>query len=398
MKNFIFLSPNFPANYWRFCANLRQNGMRVLGIGDCPYDELTQDLRNSLDEYYKVSNLGNYDEVFRAVAFFTFKYGKIDYLESNNEFWLERDAALRTEFNITTGPKSEDMEPMKYKSAMKANYAKAGLPTARYHLVDGFDEAKAFANMVGYPVVVKPDNGVGAGSTYRLSADEELEFFFATKDPSVQFIMEEFVDGEVQTYDAIINSKGEPIFETGNVTPNSLMDVMNNADNSVFYIVKDLPEKLLDAGRRTVKAFNVRSRYVHLEYFILKKDQPGLGKAGDVLGLEVNMRPPGGIAPDMENFANGVDVYKIWADMMAFDKTDVPMDRPHYFCGFCGRRDGKDFVMSHEDIMEQYGSKLVMVERVQDALSSIMGNQMYVGLYDSREETLEAFRRMCECK
>jgi len=398
VKNFIFLSPNFPANYWRFCANLRQNGMRVLGIGDCPYDELTQDLRNSLDEYYKVSNLGNYDEVFRAVAFFTFKYGKIDYLESNNEFWLERDAALRTEFNITTGPKSEDMEPMKYKSAMKANYAKAGLPTARYHLVDGFDEAKAFANMVGYPVVVKPDNGVGAGSTYRLSADEELEFFFATKDPSVQFIMEEFVDGEVQTYDAIINSKGEPIFETGNVTPNSLMDVMNNADNSVFYIVKDLPEKLLDAGRRTVKAFNVRSRYVHLEYFILKKDQPGLGKAGDVLGLEVNMRPPGGIAPDMENFANGVDVYKIWADMMAFDKTDVPMDRPHYFCGFCGRRDGKDFVMSHEDIMEQYGSKLVMVERVQDALSSIMGNQMYVGLYDSREETLEAFRRMCECK
>jgi len=398
VKNFIFLSPNFPANYWRFCANLRQNGMRVLGIGDCPYDELTQDLRNSLDEYYKVSNLGNYDEVFRAVAFFTFKYGKIDYLESNNEFWLERDAALRTEFNITTGPKSEDMEPMKYKSAMKANYAKAGLPTARYHLVDGFDEAKAFANMVGYPVVVKPDNGVGAGSTYRLSADEELEFFFATKDPSVQFIMEEFVDGEVQTYDAIINSKGEPIFETGNVTPNSLMDVMNNADNSVFYIVKDLPEKLLDAGRRTVKAFNVRSRYVHLEYFILKKDQPGLGKAGDVLGLEVNMRPPGGIAPDMENFANGVDVYKIWADMMAFDKTDVPMDRPHYFCGFCGRRDGKDFVMSHEDIMEQYGSKLVMVERVEDALSSIMGNQMYVGLYDSREETLEAFRRMCECK
>ena len=238
MKNFVFISPNFPATYWRFCAELRRNGMRVLGIGDCPYDELSYELRDSLDEYYKVSNLENYEEVFRGVAFLTFKHGKIDYLESNNEYWLERDAALRTAFNITTGFQTSDMERMKCKSKMKEFYAKAGIPTARYHLVGDIAQSKAFAAKVGYPVVVKPDNGVGAISTYRLHDDSEMDFFFATKDPSVQFIMEEFVDGEVRTYDAIINSKGEPIFESGNVTLGSLMDVMNNADNSVFYIVK----------------------------------------------------------------------------------------------------------------------------------------------------------------
>ena len=71
MKNFVFLSPNFPETYWMFCNRLKENGMRVLGIGDCPYDNLKQELRDSLHEYYKVSNLENYDEVFRAVAFFT---------------------------------------------------------------------------------------------------------------------------------------------------------------------------------------------------------------------------------------------------------------------------------------------------------------------------------------
>ena len=111
--------------------------MRVLGIGDCPYNELLQELRDSLDEYYKVSSLENYDEVFKAVAFFTFKYGKIDWLESNNEYWLMRDAQLRTEFNITTGPKIQDMRKIKFKSAMKEYYAKAGLPTARWHIVEG---------------------------------------------------------------------------------------------------------------------------------------------------------------------------------------------------------------------------------------------------------------------
>ena len=85
MKNFIFLSPNFPETYWMFCNELKNNGMRVLGIGDCPYDLLKDELKNSLHEYFKVSSLENYDEVFRAVAFFTYKYGKIDYLESNNE-------------------------------------------------------------------------------------------------------------------------------------------------------------------------------------------------------------------------------------------------------------------------------------------------------------------------
>ena len=137
MKNFIFISPNFPVTYWKFCAELKNNGLRVLGIGDCPYDELNQNLRDNLDEYYKVGSLENYDEVFKAVAFFTYKYGKIDWLESNNEYWLERDAKLRTEFNITSGFKSHQIDYIKRKSAMKEYYAKAGIPTARYHLVYG---------------------------------------------------------------------------------------------------------------------------------------------------------------------------------------------------------------------------------------------------------------------
>ena len=83
MKNFVFLSPNFPTNYWKFCKELKENGMRVLGIGDEPYEQLDENVKNSLHEYYKVGSLENYDEVYRAVAFFAFKYGRIDWLESN---------------------------------------------------------------------------------------------------------------------------------------------------------------------------------------------------------------------------------------------------------------------------------------------------------------------------
>ena len=53
MKNFIFISPNFPSNYWKFCRELQNNGVRVLGIGDEAYDSLTADMKGSLTEYYK---------------------------------------------------------------------------------------------------------------------------------------------------------------------------------------------------------------------------------------------------------------------------------------------------------------------------------------------------------
>lgn len=392
MKNFIFISPNFPTNYWKFCAALKKNGMNVLGIGDCPYNQLMPELRGSLNEYYKVSSLENYDEVFRAVAFLTYKHGKIDWLESNNEYWLERDAALRTAFNIETGFKTADMQPVKFKSAMKAYYAKAGIKTARWHLVRDYDGCKDFIAEVGYPVIVKPDNGVGASHTYKLKSDDELNYFFATKDTTL-YIMEEYVNGTVHTYDAIINSKGEPLFETGNVTMDSIMDIVNTRDNSCYYIEKNLPDAMRDIGRRTVAAFGVKSRFVHLEFFVLNEDQPALGKKGDILGLEVNMRPSGGFSADMFNFANSTDVYKIWADMVAYDRSTLSSEgREHFYCCFCGRRDGKNFVMNHAAIMAKYGDRIKMVQRIPKALSDAMADMMYLANLRTEEEKAQYYR------
>lgn len=387
MKNVVFISPNFPANYWHFCKELKNNGMNVLGIGDQPYDELSAELKGSLNEYYKVSSLENYDEVYRAVAFFAFKYGKIEWLESNNEYWLERDAKLRTDFNITTGFHTEDIPRIKFKSKMKEYYEKAGLTVARYHLVDDLEGCRAFIEKVGYPVVAKPDNGVGASHNFKIKNDAELESFYGQRHEGVVYIMEEFVNGIVNSYDAIIDSKGEIMFETGNISLGSIMDIVNEKQNSKFYILKELPEDTRKAGRDTVKAFGVKSRFVHFEFFRLLEDQEGLGKKGDIMALEVNMRPSGGVSPDMINFAHNTDVYKIWADMVAFDYSTKP-EGAHTYCGFIGLRDGKPFAMTHEDIMEKYSGQIKMSERVPDALSGAMGNQMYLATFPTEEELM----------
>ena len=391
MKNCVFISPNFPTNYWKFCRELRNNGLNVLGVGDQPYDELSQELKDSLTEYYKVGSLENYDEVYRAVAFFIFKYGRIDWLESNNEYWLEQNAQLRTDFHITSGFQAEDMPRVKYKSKMKAYYEKAGIPVARYHMVDSEAGCMKFIEQVGWPVIVKPDNGVGASHTYRLDSRDDLRAFLAEWNPQIPYIMEEFIHATVNSYDAIIDSQGNPLFETGNITPMSIMDIVNEADNSIYYILKTLPADTRKAGRAAVKSFGVKSRFIHFEFFRLDRDQPGMGKKGDVVALEVNMRPCGGFTPDMINFAHSTNVYKIWADMIAFDRSTVPVGE-HAFCAFAGRRDGKNFVLDHEALMQKYGENMRMVERIPDALADAMGNQMYVAVFPTQRK-LDAFYR-----
>ena len=388
--NFVFISPNFPKSYWNFCRGLKNNGVNTLAIGDEEYDNLSSELKNSVNEYYKVSSLENYDEVYRACAYFAFKYGHIDWLESNNEYWLLRDAHLRTDFNINTGIKDDKIAGIKYKSAMKEFYKKAGVKTARYYIVtDNYEEVEKFINEVGYPVVVKPNNGVGAAATYKLSNKEELEYFFATYDKNVEYIMEEFINGELLSYDGIAGKNREIIFETAHAYPIPVMDIVNEKKDVMYYSYREIPEDLKEAGRKTVQSFDTNSRFFHCEFFRLLEDKKGLGNKGDIVGLEVNMRPPGGFTPDMMNYANNIDVYQIWADMVTFDKGNFDKNSRPYHCVCLARRDAHKYVFSQEEVIEKYRDSIVMKERMPDIMSAAMGNDMLTARFETLEQCFE---------
>ena len=387
--NFVFISPNFPHTYWNFCDRLKRNGVNVLGIGDCPYDDLEPQLKACLTEYYKVGNMENYDEMYRAVAFFAFRYGKIDWLESNTEYWLEQDAKLREDFNITTGVQPEELSMWKSKSAMKPFYKEAGIPTARNHKVTDIGAAREFLEEIGgFPVIVKPDIGVGAADTWKLESEEDLEWFYDNL-PEHPYVMEEFVYGNIYSYDAICNAEGEVLFESSNWFPPSIADMVNKGLDLAYYTTDVVPEQLREYGRAALKAFKVRSRFVHFEFFRLTQARKNLGEVGDFVGLEVNMRPAGGYTPDMMDFAHNTDVYEIWAEMVAFNERRLPDIGGDRFCAYASRRDIHSYVHSHEEILEKYGSCMKMCERMPDVLSGAMGNQMYTAVLDTIGEVEE---------
>jgi biotin carboxylase len=349
--------------------------VQVLGIADAPYDSLSNQQKESLTEYYRVESLENYDEVFRAVAFFAFRYGRIDWIGSNNEYWLEQDARLRTDFNVTTGIRSDRIRSIKEKSEMKKYYAQGGVPTARQiRAAEGLEAVRQFARLTGYPIIAKPDVGVGASGTYKIEDDGELQRFYDEVGDYRNYVVEEFITGEICSYDAIIDAEGNALFESMTVWPPSIMDIVNLRLDLSYYVDREMPESLRELGRRTVKAFGIWNRFVHLEFFRLDSDREGLGRKGDFVALEVNMRPAGGYTPDMINYAHSTDVYKIWADMVAFGESRTQLGAQQY-CAFASRRDIYQYVHSHEEVLDRYADRMVMCERMPELFSAAMGQQ-----------------------
>ena len=103
----------------------------------------------------------------------------------------------------------------------------------------------------------------------------------------------------------------------------------------------------------------------------------------------------------MFNFANSTDVYKIWADMVAYDHSThhATQGREHfYLLLLAGRRDGKNFVMDHAAIMAKYGDRIKMVQRIPKALAGAMADMMYLANMRTEAEKAEYYRDLLTTK
>ncbi len=373
--NFVAFSPHFPSNYRPFWINLRRMGVNVLGLADAAYDELHPELKNSLNEYYRLTNAHNYDELVRAVGYYTYHYGKIDRLESHNEYWLESDARLRTDFNIK-GLQTSDLARIKRKSEMKKQYLKAAIPVARGRVAGSLQEACALVDEVGYPLIAKPDIGVGAARTYKIEGPGDLERFFADK-PPVDYIFEEFIQGTIETFDGLTDQDGNVVFYSSMVYSDGVMEIVNQGLDFCYTILREIPADLVKMGKKLVKIYGLRERFFHFEFFRTPE--------GKLVGLEVNMRPPGGLTTDMFNYANDIDVYREYANIVTRNCFDARVTRP-YYCAYVGRKYANHYRHDYAEAVAAFPGKVVHQEKISGVFSAAIGDYGYLVRSPDREE------------
>jgi hypothetical protein len=365
--NVVFLSPHFPPNLFPFCVRLREMGATVLGIADEPYEHLRPELQAALTEYHRVDSMESYDSLLRGLGHFTARYGKLDRLDSMSEHWLPTEARLRDDFNIP-GLRAAGLERARRKSRMKEIFTQVGIANARGQLCRDAEAVRGFVRDVGYPVVAKPDIGVGAAGTCKLTNDAELEGFLAGGLP-VDYMVEQFVDGRIVTYDGLVDGDGHVVFESGLRYSRGVMEVVNDGSDLWYVTERDIAGDLRQAGAALVAAFGLRERFFHFEFFRLAD--------GSLLALEVNLRPPGGLTVDMWNYQNDGDIFRAWASLLTTGRCEAAQERPWY-CAYVGRKHHTTYAFSHEDVVTHVGALIVHHESVNDVFSAAIGNHGYI--------------------
>lgn len=391
MKNFVFISPNYPENYWMFVRGLKKHGARVLCIVDTAYENLKPELKANMAECYRVNSFNNYDEMYKAVAYFAFKYGKIDWIESNNEAWLDLDARLRDDFNVKTGYSEKQILEFQSKSEMKKYFKKAGVATAPYILPKNIDEAKKFGKKHGFDLVLKPDHGVGASFTYHIQSEDDLIHYWEQCQGHGQMILEKFVKGDIFTLDGIADEQGKIRFLATMKYISNTMDSVSKHDSIGSYYDFDMPAKQKELAAKVIEAFGIKNRFFHGEYFLLQEDIPGMGKKGDIAGLEINFRTPGGLCPDLINYTYDVDVYDKWANVLLNQEGELNT-AANKSAGFMGRRDTISYKYSEQDLRNKYGSEILGIERLPEAFAQAMGNTAIKARFDSAERRDKFYR------
>jgi hypothetical protein len=376
--NFIYLSPHFPPNFYHFCVNLNELGVNVLGLADQDYASLRPELQYAFRDYYRVEDMHNYDQLLRACGHFIHRFGRIDRIDSHNEYWLETEARLRTDFNVE-GPGIDQIARIKRKSLMKKMFAKAGVAVARGKVIRSLREAQRFIEEVGYAVVAKPDNGVGAAHTFKIHNEVELAAFFRQK-PPIDYLMEEFVKGQIFTFDGLTDKSGSPVFYTSHTYSQGIMETVNDDSLIYYYSLREIPADLEAAGMRVLQAYQVRERFFHFEFFRSDRDQR-------IIALEVNMRPPGGLTTDMFNFANNIDIYREWANVVVHNRFTANYARP-YHCCYISRKSSKRYTHTHDEIMAVFGDCILHHETISGIFSAALGDYGYLARSPNLDEII----------
>jgi hypothetical protein len=381
--NLLYISPSFPPTFYKFCVGLANKGIRVFGVGEDSFDQLNPELKRAFTDYYRVNSLENYEEIYRAAAFFIYKHGRIDIVESHNEHWMMHEANLREDFNIAEGPNVEQTIRIKRKSEMKKIFKNEKCPVVDGELVTDKPSLNKFIKKHGFPVFAKPDIGVGAMATYKISDEKSLANFWETK-PEGDYFVEPFIDGQLLTFDGIADQNGDIVFYSSLHSMSGAFDLVANNGDLSYYLIRDIPKDVIEIGPKLVKAFGIKAKFFHLEFLRRKSDEK-------LFVLEMNCRPPGGYTVDLMNFTADVDVYQEWANIVADNKFYAPVERK-YFAAHIARKYGKSYAHTTEEIYSRFQHKIAMHTEVPLVFSEVMGNEAFLVRSPVEEDIFEMTR------
>jgi hypothetical protein len=344
--NVLLLSPGYPAEMPEFTRGLAEVGATVIGVGDQPGGALPERARRSLAAYVQVASL--FDEP-RVVAAVVAALGgrHVDRVESLWEPLMLLAARLREALGVP-GLDVAATVPFRDKEAMKQRLDAAGIRTPRHVAAASSAACWAAAEHIGYPLIVKPIAGAGSADTYRCDSADELREVLVRIAHVPLVSVEEFVDGEEYTFDAVSIDGTVAYYNVAWYRPRPLIARSNEWISPQVIALRepDAPELAggVAMGFAVLRALGFRTGFTHMEWY-RKPD-------GEVVFGEIGARPPGAHQVDQMNYACDFDVFREWARAVTVGRFGAYVERRYNVATVFKRATGQGTIRAHDGLAE----------------------------------------------
>jgi hypothetical protein len=344
----VFIEPRFPGNQRLFVKALAEIGATVTAIGEGSKASLDEEQRRWLSHYEEVGSVCDEAAVLRAVRFIESRRS-IDRLEATIEAHIMPTAKVREAAGIP-GTSVRTAYLCRDKPAMKEVLRAGGVACAQSTAADNAAEVHAFAERVGFPLMLKPRDGAGASGAVRVDTAAELATAVASFGGARSIAVEEFIEGHEGFYDTLsIGGVVAHDFAT-HYYPNVLEAMRTRWISPQFITTNRIDAapayaEVRAMGAKVIALLGIETSATHMEWFFGPK---GLKFS------EIGCRPPGVRAWDLYNAGNDMDLYREWAMAVCAGRTtQVPSRR--YAAGIIALRPECDGHITGYDGLDAIG-------------------------------------------
>lgn len=319
----LLLSPSYPSEMIGFARGLAEVGVGVWGVGDTPRHELPAAVKPYLVDYLQVPRILDEHDVVNRVSDWL-RGRDVDRVLTNWEPLVVLAARLRERWGMP-GMSVDVVRGFRDKELMKERLRAAGLRVPRSRRVRTAAEARAAAEEVGFPLILKPIAGAGSADTYAVASAAELEHVLPRLGNVLEASCEEYIDGDELTFDTVC-MRGEPVYENVSLyLPKPLEASKVEWLSPISISIRDLERPDLAAGialgRAALQALGMQDGFTHMEWYRTS--------SGEAVFGEVACRAGGAGLVDQMNYTSDIDLYREWARVVCWGHFEARAPRKY---------------------------------------------------------------------
>lgn len=323
-RNVVFIAP-FPTDVTMRFARAAKTLKDVNLLGVCHTAPKGKDARLFADKAMVEDPMSARD-IIKAVAELKKRHGQPFRIIGVLEHLQTQIAQAREHFGVQ-GTSVEVAENFRDKARMKSVLNAAGLPCARHKTITSVQDAQAFIEQVGFPIVLKPPAGVGSKSTFRVKGMEDLLSLLQGLhvSPSNPILGEEFLQGSEFSFETITVGGVPQVHSISTYSPTCLDAVENPWIQWTCMLPRDISGPEFDdirtVGFGAIKALGLEAGMTHMEWFRRRDGSVAIG--------EIAQRPAGANISIMNTYCHDVDLYRAWSRALVDGAFDGPWVRKY---------------------------------------------------------------------